>query len=111
MAVSPVVTQTHALPEPDENISRRRIFRALLSPLEPRRTLDLGSSPSHLSLIDVQLGWEVTAVHVRNARTPAPEAEDDPERTGLIWSVSWIEACVRDFLVRDGEYDLFCIFS
>lgn len=110
-AVPSVAKQAHALPEPDETISRRRIFRSLISPLKPGKMLDLGAGPGHFSLIAAQLGWEVTAVDARNARTPDPEAEEDPERAGLIRSVKWIEADVREFLVRDGEYDLICVFG
>lgn len=110
-AVPSVAKQAHALPEPDETISRRRIFRSLISPLKPGKMLDLGAGPGHFSLIAAQLGWEVTAVDARNARTPDPEAEEDPERARLIRSVKWIEADVREFLVRDGEYDLICVFG
>ena len=104
-AVPSVAKQMHALPEPDETISRRRILRSLICPLKPGKMLDLGAGPGHFSLIAAQLGWEVTAVDARNTRTP------DPERAGLIRSVKCIEADVREFLVRDGEYDLICVFG
>src|SRR5919202_6568809 len=43
-AVAPAATgQTHALPEPDESISRLQIFRSLVSPLKPGKILDLGT--------------------------------------------------------------------
>jgi SAM-dependent methyltransferase len=108
---SAVIQQPHALPEPDESVSRRRIFRTLISPLEPGKMLDLGAGPGHYSLDAAKLGWEVTAVDARTARTPDPEAEENPERAELIRSISWIEADVREFPIRSGEYDLICIFG
>jgi len=106
-----VIQQPHALPEPDESISRRRIFRSLISPLKPGKMLDLGAGPGYYSLDAARLGWEVTAVDARSARTPDAEAERDPERAELMRSIRWIEADVREFPIRSGEYDLICIFG
>ena len=111
-AASPALTgQTHALPEPDESINRLQIFRSLVTPLKPGRMLDLGSGPGTFSLAAARLGWEVTAVDARTARTPDPEAEKDPDRAALIRSVRWVEADVREFPIRGGEYDLICILG
>jgi 2-polyprenyl-3-methyl-5-hydroxy-6-metoxy-1,4-benzoquinol methylase len=103
--------QTHALPEPDESISRAQIFRSLVSPLKPGKMLDLGTGPGHYSLAAAQLGWEATAVDARTMRMPDPEAEKDPGRAALIRSVRWVEADVREFPIRSGEYDLICILG
>lgn len=110
-SVSATSGWTHALPEPDESISRRRIFRSLISPLKPGKMLDLGAGPGHYSLDAAKLGWEVTAVDARTARTPDPEAEENPGCAELIRSVRWIEADVREFPIRSDEYDLICIFG
>jgi len=101
--------QTHALPEPDESMSRLRIFLSLITPFKPGKMLDLGAGPGTFSLAATRLGWEVTAVDARTMRTPTPE--NDPKRAGLIRSVRWVEADVRDFPIREGEYDLICIFG
>lgn len=101
--------QTHALPEPDESMSRLRIFLSLIAPFKPGKMLDLGAGPGTFSLAAARLGWEVTAVDVRTMRTPDPE--NDPKRTKLIRSVRWVKADVRDFPIREGEYDLICIFG
>jgi 2-polyprenyl-3-methyl-5-hydroxy-6-metoxy-1,4-benzoquinol methylase len=109
---APVVTgQTHALTEPDESISRLQIFLSLVSPLKPGKMLDLGTGPGTFSLAAARLGWEVTAVDARTVRTPDPEAAKDPDHAKLIRSVRWVEADVREFPIRDGDYDLICIFG
>jgi 2-polyprenyl-3-methyl-5-hydroxy-6-metoxy-1,4-benzoquinol methylase len=109
---APLVTgQTHALPEPDESISRLRVFLSLISPLKPGKMLDLGTGPGTFSLAAARLGWAVTAVDVRTVRTPDPEATKDPDHARLIRSVKWVQADVREFPIRDGDYDLICIFG
>ena len=111
-AVAPAATgQTHALPEPDESISRLQIFRSLLSPLKPGKILDLGTGPGNFSLAAAQLGWEATAVDARVVRMPDAEAEKNPDHAALIRSVKWVEADVREFPIRSGEYDLICVFG
>ena len=111
-ATAPARTeQLRALPEPDKSINKHRIFRTLLPSLKPGKMLDLGSGRGNFSLVAARLGWEVTAVDVRTARTPDPEAEKDPERAKLIRSVKWIQADVREFPIRSGEYDLICILG
>ena len=100
-----------ALPEPDESINKHRIFRTLLPSLKPGKMLDLGSGRGNFSLAAARLGWEVTAVDVRTARTPDPEAEKNPKRAKLIRSVKWVQADVREFPIRSGEYDLICILG
>ena len=103
--------RTHALPKPDESIDRHQIFRSLISPLKPGKMLDLGAGPGNFSLAAAQLGWAATAVDARAARTPDPEAEKDSDRAELIRSVRWVEADVREFPIRNGEYDLICILG
>lgn len=103
--------RTHSLPEPDLSISRIRIFRSLISAYKPGRMLDLGTGPGTFSLAAARMNWEVTAVDVRTMRTPDAEAEGDSKRAELIRSVNWVEADVRRFPVRAGEYDLICIFG
>jgi 2-polyprenyl-3-methyl-5-hydroxy-6-metoxy-1,4-benzoquinol methylase len=105
------VGQTQALPEPDGSINRRQVFRSLVSPLKPGKMLDLGTGPGTFSLAAAQLGWEVTAVDARTTRTPDPDAEKNLDRAELIRSVRWVEADVREFPIRSGEYDLICIFG
>jgi SAM-dependent methyltransferase len=83
----------------------------LISPLKPGKMLDLGAGPGTFSLAAASLGWEVTAVDARTARTPDPEAQKNPERAELIRSVRWVQSDIREFPIRDGEYDLICIFG
>jgi 2-polyprenyl-3-methyl-5-hydroxy-6-metoxy-1,4-benzoquinol methylase len=106
-----VAKQTYALPEPDLSINRRQIFLSLISPLKPGKMLDLAAGAGNFSLTAAQLGWEVTAVDIRTMRTPDAEAEEKPKRAELIRSVKWVQADVREFPVRSGEYDLICIFG
>lgn len=103
--------QSHALPEPDESINRRRIFHSLISPLKVGRMLDLGAGPGNFSIPAAQLGWNVTAVDVRTVRRPDSEAESNPGLARLIKSIDWVESDVRDFQIKDGEYDLICVFG
>lgn len=110
-AIPAIAEQTYALWEPDESINRRQIFRSLISPFKPGKMLDLGTGPGTFALAAAELGWEVTAVDARNVRMPDPEAEKDRDRAELIRSVSWVEADVRKFPIRSGEYDLICIFG
>jgi 2-polyprenyl-3-methyl-5-hydroxy-6-metoxy-1,4-benzoquinol methylase len=111
-ATAPARTeQLHALPEPDESMHKHRIFRTLLPSLKPGKMLDLGSGRGNFSLAAARLGWEVTAVDARTARTPDPEAEKNPKRAKLIRSVKWVQADVREFPIRSGEYDLICILG
>lgn len=101
--------QTHALPEPDDSVNKLQIFRALISPLKPGKMLDLGSGRGNFSVTAARLGWEVTAVDARTVRWP--DSEEDPKHAELIRSVDWIQADVREFPIRDGEYDLICILG
>ncbi len=101
--------QTQALPEADASVNKLQIFRALISPLKPGRMLDLGSGRGNFSVAAARLGWKVTAVDARTVRWPDPEK--DPKRAGLIRSVDWVVADVREFPIRDGEYDLICILG
>ena len=111
-AAAPADTeQIHALPEPDGSMNKHRIFRTLLRSLKPGKMLDLGSGRGNFSIAAARLGWEVTAVDVRTARTPDPEAEKDPGRAELIRSIKWVQADVREFPIRSGEYDLICILG
>ncbi len=111
-AAPPTVTnQTYALPEPDESLGKPKIFRSLISPLKPGKMLDLGAGKGNFSLIAAQLGWEATAVDARTVRFPDPEAEKNPKHAKLIPSVKWIQADVREFPIRRGEYDLICILG
>jgi SAM-dependent methyltransferase len=103
--------QKGGLPEPDKSIDRRQVFRSLISQFKPGRMLDLGAGPGKFALDAAHLGWKVTAVDARTVRTPDPEAERDPERAELIRSVRWVEADVREFPIRSGEYDLICILG
>lgn len=108
---APAPGQTHALPEPDLSVSKRQVFRSLVSPLKPGRMLDLGAGPGKFAMDAARLGWKVTAVDARTTRTPDPEEQGDPERAGLIRSIDWIAADVREFPIRGGEYDLICILG
>lgn len=103
--------QTHALPEPDESVNRRRIFSAMLSPMKPGRMLDLAAGPGNFSIPAAGLGWEVTAVDVRDVRRPDPEAESSGRRAELIRAINWLDSDIRDFPIGRGEYDLICIFG
>ena len=107
--------QAESFPEPDTSTDDEyQIFRTLISALKPGKMLDLGAAHGRFSLIAAELGWEVTAVDARTGRTPDPErgrAQKDPYRAELIRSVSWIEADVREFPIRSGEYDLICILG
>jgi SAM-dependent methyltransferase len=73
--------------------------------------LDLGTGPGTASLAAAELGWEVTAVDARTVRMPDPETEKDRSRAELVRSVRWVEADVREFPIRSGEYDLICILG
>jgi SAM-dependent methyltransferase len=106
-----IVEQTHALPQPDDSVKRRQIFQSLISRLETGRMLDLGAGGGNFSLPAAQLGWEVTAVDARTMRTPDAEKAKDPERAELIKAVRWVESDIREFPIRDGEYDLICILG
>jgi hypothetical protein len=44
-------------------------------------------------------------------RKPAPEAQKNPKRAELIRSVKWIQSDIREFPIRNGEFDLICIFG
>lgn len=106
-----IAEHTHALPEPDESISKGQRFLTLISSLKPGRMLDLGAAHGFYSLAAAQLGWEVTAVDARTTLTPDPEIEKDPKRAELIREVRWVEADVREFPIQSGEYDLICILG
>lgn len=108
--VAAVSEHAAGLPEPDESVSRRQIFRSLVSPLKPGKMLDLGAGPGHYSIDATQLGWEVTAVDARTMRTPDAEAEKNPKRAELIRRVNWVQADIREFPIN-GEYDLICVFG
>jgi len=102
---------THALPPPDTSITKLDLFRTLISPFKPGRMLDLGTGGGRFALAAARAGWRVTAVDARLSRLPDVEGETDPERAALMRTVRWIEADVRDFAIRDGEYDLICILG
>jgi 2-polyprenyl-3-methyl-5-hydroxy-6-metoxy-1,4-benzoquinol methylase len=106
-----ITEQTHALPEPDESISRRQIFRSLVSPLKPGKMLDLGAGAGNFSLPAAQMGWDVTAVDARNMRTPTPEKKANSKQAELVRSVRWVESDIREFPIKRGEYDLICILG
>jgi 2-polyprenyl-3-methyl-5-hydroxy-6-metoxy-1,4-benzoquinol methylase len=109
-AAAPIAKeQTHALPEPDTSIKKLQIFRALISPLKPGKMLDLGSGRGNFSLAAARLGWQVTAVDARTVRWP--DLDQDTTQASLIRSIHWIQADVREFPIRDGEYDLVCILG
>jgi 2-polyprenyl-3-methyl-5-hydroxy-6-metoxy-1,4-benzoquinol methylase len=101
--------RAHALPEPDTSVNKLQLFRALLTPLKPGKMLDLGSGRGNFSLAAARLGWQVTAVDARTVRWP--DSGEDPEQAKLIRSVRWVQADVRDFPIRGGEYDLVCILG
>jgi SAM-dependent methyltransferase len=103
-----ISSQAHALPEPDASVNRMQILHSLMSPLKPGKMLDLGVGPGKSSLTAAKLGWDVTAVDVRNVRWPDPDAEEDPKTAELIRSIKWVEADVREFPINPGEYDLIC---
>lgn len=103
--------QSHALPEPDESVTRQQIFRGMVSPLKPGKMLDLGGGPGNFAIPAAALGWEVTAVDARTIARPDAETEDNQKRANLIRSIKWIESDVRDFQIERGEYDLICIFG
>lgn len=106
-----ITEQTHALPEPDESISRRQIFRSLVSPLKPGKMLDLGAGAGNFSLPAAQMGWDVTAVDARNMRTPTPEKKVNSKQAELVRSVRWVESDIREFPIQRGEYDLICVLG
>ena len=107
--IAPDMEQTHALPEPDDTVNKLQIFRTLISALKPGKMLDLGSGKGNFSMAAARLGWEVTAVDARTVRWPDPK--EDPKRAKLIRSVNWVQADVREFPIRNGEYDLICILG
>lgn len=71
--------------------------------------LDLGSGPGQYAIEAARLGWDVTAVDARTARTPDPEAEENADRAELIRSIDWVQADVREF--PTVGYDLICVFG
>ena len=103
--------QTHALPEHDDSINKLTIFRTLVPSLKPGKMLDLGAGKGNFSLAAARLGWEVTAVDARTVRWPDSEAAKGQDRAELIRSVRWVQADVREFPIRSGEYDLICILG
>ena len=109
-AAAPAITQhTHALPEPDNTIHKLQLFRTLISALKSGKMLDLGSGRGNFSVVAARLGWQVTAVDARTVRWPDPE--EDPKHAELIQSIDWVQADVREFPIRNGEYDLICILG
>jgi 2-polyprenyl-3-methyl-5-hydroxy-6-metoxy-1,4-benzoquinol methylase len=108
-AVPAVTAQRHALPEPDPSIKKLQIFRTLISPYRPGKMLDLGSGRGNFSLAAARLGWQVTAVDARTVRWPNPQ--EDSKQAKLMQSVNWVQADVREFPIRNGEYDLICILG
>jgi 2-polyprenyl-3-methyl-5-hydroxy-6-metoxy-1,4-benzoquinol methylase len=111
-AGAPAVTErTHALPEPDTSVNKYQIFHNLISLFKPGKMLDLGAGKGNFSLAAAKLGWEVTAVDARTVRWPDPETEEDPDHAELIRSIRWVQADVRGFPTRSGEYDLICILG
>jgi 2-polyprenyl-3-methyl-5-hydroxy-6-metoxy-1,4-benzoquinol methylase len=106
-----VARRPDPLSEPDESVSRVRTFLSLISPLKPGKMLDLGAGPGTFSLAAASLGWQVTAVDARTVRTPDPEARHNLKRAELIRSIKWVQSDIREFPIRDGEFDLICIFG
>jgi SAM-dependent methyltransferase len=107
-----VMVQTpQALAEPDASINKLQVFRTLIPSLKPGKMLDLGSGKGNFSLVAARFGWKVTSVDARTVRWPKLEAEKRPKRTELVRSVKWIQADVREFPIRSGEYDLICILG
>jgi SAM-dependent methyltransferase len=106
-----IIEQTHALPEPDTSISILARFRSIISTFKPGKLLELGTGHGKFALEAAHMGWEVTAVDARTVRFPDPESEESSERANLIRSVNWMQADVREFEVRAGDYDLICILG
>lgn len=106
-----VFPRTHGLPAPDPSIHKGNIFRTLVGLLKPGKLLDLGAGKGNFSLSAAQLGWTVTAVDARTVRWPDAEAEPDPVIADLIRSVRWVQADVREFPIREREYDLVCVLG
>ena len=100
----------HALPEPDASINKLQVFRTLIPSLKPGKMLDLGSGKGNFSLAAARFGWKVTSVDARTVRWPKLE-ENRSKRTELVRSVNWVQADVREFPIRSGEYDLICILG
>lgn len=105
------MTRTHGLPEPDGELHKGNVFRALLGPLKPGRMLDLGAGKGNFSISAAQLGWQVTAVDARTVRWPDADAEPNPEIAGLIRSIQWRQSDVREFPIECDAYDLICILG
>ena len=107
-----VIGQTpHTLPEPDASINKLQVFRTLIPSLKPGKMLDLGSGKGNFSLAAARFGWKVTSVDARTVRWPKLEAEKSPKHTELVRSIEWVQADVREFPIRSGEYDLICILG
>lgn len=80
-------------------LDRLGVFRGLLATMKPGRLLDLGCGHGKFSLIAHELGWEVTGVDARTERMPDVEG------------IRWVRSDVREFEIRDGEYDCVCVLG
>lgn len=65
--------------------------------MRPGRLLDVGAGHGAFAVLADELGWEVTAVDARSDRFPS------------VPSITWVEADLRDFEIRD--YDLICLLG
>lgn len=83
----------------DNTLKRPEIFRSLLRDKAPGRLLDLGAGHGRFSQRAQQLGWQVTAVDVRDVRFPKTEG------------IEWVHSDVRDFEFGVGDYDCVCVLG
>lgn len=84
---------------PPRQVDRLGVFRGLLATMKPGRLLDLGCGHGKFSLIAHELGWEVTGVDARTERMPDVEG------------IRWVRSDVREFEIRDEEYDCICVLG
>ena len=79
--------------KPRDSQYRLQIAASLLNTLKPGRLLDLGCGHGSVAIVAQTLGWQVTAVDVRTRRMPSVDG------------IRWVQADVREFPIRKGEYD------